>query len=505
MRAIYRIVSKEFLAHILTFKFALMLLICPSLIYMSIYMGAMKYKGRLKDYYANQERIMRWIEDSVRTGSWAVESNVLANWWVLRKPHLLSSLVEGCEVDLGDFIRVNHKHVPYKAFREAEMLGGYRIGSQRGIFTKDFQSFDLALMLQIIIGLFAVLFVHDSISGEKEAGTLKLLASQGISRGAILIGKYLGAMAVLLIPLSIAFLEGSLFLYFEFGEGIGLDEILRISLLYAVSILYLSIFVLIGILSSGMTARSSTSLILGLSIWIFVAIIWPNVVGFAVKELYNRLVPPDKPVTDKINLIREEYNNEIRSRVNPSPHPEQIPLSLTWNPEEVMCIFYHDLLPPERIPEILPQVQERARLAEMIGMRHSERIWNVRKDFLERYPYRYIRLAWFLARAFPSGAYYELMSILSETDWGSYLRSLDRAREYRKTLQEWATNSIRTMRWFTNMFGYPDISKVPRFEGKDESIGEGLLRARWDILLILLMNILCFIEAYIKIASYDVR
>ena len=45
------------------------------------------------------------------------------------------------------------------------------------------------MVVQVVLGLFALLLCYDAICGEKEAGTLSLLASFPLPRSRLLIGK----------------------------------------------------------------------------------------------------------------------------------------------------------------------------------------------------------------------------------------------------------------------------------------------------------------------------
>jgi ABC-type transport system involved in multi-copper enzyme maturation permease subunit len=260
----------------------------------------------------------------------------LGAWGVRRKPEPLSFLAEGCETRLGHFVRVNHKHVPYTAawgfvLENPEFARIEGIPIDVDIFVKDLQSFDLALILQIVLSLFAILLVHDSISGEKEGGTLKLLASQGISRGSILMGKYIGAMAALVIPFTIAILLGMIYIPLEIGKEIGSDEILRILLLYISSILYLSVFTTIGILISSATRRSSTSLIFGLFVWVFLVVIWPNIIGFVAESMYNKIPYDEDSIRKKIDhLIGKDYSRDVEAIKARYPFLKDIPFGFDY-------------------------------------------------------------------------------------------------------------------------------------------------------------------------------
>jgi len=63
-----------------------------------------------------------------------------------------------------------------------------------------FPLIDLTFIVTILLSLIALLFSYDSICGEKEEGTLKLMLSNNVSRAKVLLGKTIGGTLTLLIP-----------------------------------------------------------------------------------------------------------------------------------------------------------------------------------------------------------------------------------------------------------------------------------------------------------------
>jgi len=62
-----------------------------------------------------------------------------------------------------------------------------------------FPPFDFLFIVTIIMSLLAILFSYDTISGERQSGTLRLVIANSISRTKILFGKFIGGAASLLI------------------------------------------------------------------------------------------------------------------------------------------------------------------------------------------------------------------------------------------------------------------------------------------------------------------
>ncbi len=99
---------------------------------------------------------------------------------------------------LGNTVAVSNGTVPMKA-EEHGPANPYMI---------IFHSIDLALVFGVVLSLLALLFAYDAVSGEREDGTLRLMLSNAVPRDVVLIGKYLGAMACLLLPLAVSLVGG---------------------------------------------------------------------------------------------------------------------------------------------------------------------------------------------------------------------------------------------------------------------------------------------------------
>ncbi len=67
---------------------------------------------------------------------------------------------------------------------------------------------DFVYIVNIVISLLAVLFVFDTVCGEKERGTLKLLLANSVPRDLVLMGKWIGGFASLAVPFMVSVFGG---------------------------------------------------------------------------------------------------------------------------------------------------------------------------------------------------------------------------------------------------------------------------------------------------------
>ena len=119
---------------------------------------------------------------------------------VAKPPEPLSVICLGMERQLGSTVKVSYEDVP----TEAKVLGG---GNP---LLTVFSAVDAVRMVQIAFSLFVISIAYDVICGERESGTLALVASNPVSKYHILIGKYLGGMVSLLVPLAVGWIAAAL-------------------------------------------------------------------------------------------------------------------------------------------------------------------------------------------------------------------------------------------------------------------------------------------------------
>lgn len=118
-----------------------------------------------------------------------------------------------------------------------------------------------------ILSLLAILVAYDGVCGEKERGTLKLLLLNPLTRADVLLGKYLGAMATVLLPLGVAVLLAIPLLA---ATGVRFDpsDYGRLLLVLLALVAFLSAVVLLALGVSALTTRSSVSILALSTLWL---------------------------------------------------------------------------------------------------------------------------------------------------------------------------------------------------------------------------------------------
>ena len=179
------IMTKEFLEKVLTLRFFVALILSIVLTIVSVVVLSEDYAQELADYH-------------LRTQMHAETSNeqLIA---VDRKPSILTALFQG---------------ITKEAARSVRLLIGFQPKIIETIddnpFSVLFPTVDLTFIIGIVMSLLALLFTYDAVCGERETGTLALMASQPIKKPMLILGKWLGGYFSLILPCSVGWLLGLL-------------------------------------------------------------------------------------------------------------------------------------------------------------------------------------------------------------------------------------------------------------------------------------------------------
>ena len=140
----------------------------------------------------------------------------------------------------------------------------------------DFTTLDWAFIVGYVLSFIAILFTFDTISGELERGTLRLTLANAIPRHTVLMGKFLGAFISINMPFTIAVLMNLLLISTSDAVQLNAEAWGRLGVLYGIVILYVCLFIALGLLISAVARESGMSLVVLLLIWVSFVIFMPN-------------------------------------------------------------------------------------------------------------------------------------------------------------------------------------------------------------------------------------
>ena len=243
------IIAKEFLEKVLTLRFCVALIFSIALIIVSIIVLSEDYAQELADYRLRAQMHAETSNEQLIT--------------VDRKPSMLAALFQG---------------ITKGGARSVQLLIGFQPKIIETIddnpFSMLFPTVDLTFIIGIVMSLLALLFAYDAVCGERETGTLALMASYPIKKPMLILGKWLGGYFSLILPCSVGGLLGLLFLSMHPHIQLSATDWGALGLIIIGTLLYLACFFALGVLISTLTTRPSTAIMILLFLWtLFVFII----------------------------------------------------------------------------------------------------------------------------------------------------------------------------------------------------------------------------------------
>ena len=200
-------------------------------------------------------------------------------------------------------------------------------------FLAMFLSVDVVFIFKIVLSALAILFAYNTISGEREDGTLKLVLSNAIPRDTVVLGKYLGGM-LSLFPIVVVSLMVALLIAIS-SPNVAFDgnDIAHVVLIFAVSLLYVSTWYLLGLLLSVWTKEAATTLMLSMFLWVILTSVHANVATFAVTKFSPHKPDSEEKVFQQTaqlwNDFRKERDDYLKKRGYDSPTK-----TVTWRRDE---------------------------------------------------------------------------------------------------------------------------------------------------------------------------
>jgi len=303
VKMIRLIIEKEIRELIGSTKFAITFGATALLILLAFYSGARNYQVSVAQYEAAKREDIRQLEGVT---DW---SNVRQRR-VMLPPQPLAALVTGVANDIGRTVEVQGR---------GELTPEDSRYGDEPVFAV-FRFLDFDFVVQVVLSLFAILLAYDSVSGEKERGTLKLSFANAIPRARYLFGKIAGSLIGLLAPLLVAILLGCLVIP-VLGVHLVADEWVRLALIVLAGLLYASAFCTLSVMISSFTQKSATSFLVLLVVWISCVLIVPRTSVLLAGKAVD--VPSAEYLAaQKSRFSRQTWSEDRQKMSNFKPSPE---------------------------------------------------------------------------------------------------------------------------------------------------------------------------------------
>lgn len=498
MTTLWLIIQREFVSNVLTSRFMIGFVVCLFSTAAAVFVQVEDYEKRLSAYHV----AVREHQEETRT--WDLYSQI--NPKAHRKPNPLSIFNVGTEKSGADMVSIELATPIWE--KEAQKQGS------DNPFLSIFLSIDVIFVFKIVLSALAILFAYNTISGEREDGTLKLVLSNPIPRDVLVFGKYLGGMLSLFPIVVISFTVGLVIAYASPATDFDGADLLSLTMVLLISLLYVSICYLLAMLLSVWTKEAATTLILSMFIWGILTIVHSNIATFAVAKFPPHKLQPEKEALQQIEQLWEDFKVERDAQLgewgyeyptSALSHITDGPVTLSIrmrSPGELGFQEFYEIK-PIRILDV-------SKFQEVLGYQEPLRIdyVNDAEDILKRREEigeRNRQVGRNISRLSFADAYRFAIGAITGTDRKSYSDFIRGTRSYKRQIVDYLTgkNAFSARAWFSSDKGKAEFADLPVFRHQHNALSESLSRAAGDIFILLAWNIILFMSAYLLFLRYN--
>jgi len=525
---ILQIAQKELYHNITTPRFVTGFVLCLLLIPFTIVISINEYKSKVSVYEIEKKKA---DEDNLARVYSAYRPVIV------KKPTPLSIFARGISYNVGNRVKV--------FFGDKPMMTEGKAESRDNPFLNRFFTFDFVSVLIIIISLVAFMFTYDICTGEREAGTLKMMLSNPVSRSVILMGKLLGTFLTLIPMLIFSFGLCMLVILLYPSIQFSASEWVRIGLMFVFSVVFLILFMITGLFVSSRVSNSGTSIVICLLLWVSFLFIIPNLANYSAKS-FIKVASVDN-LNFEIAGIEMELEKKLSEFNKNLPRPDW---DLTW-------YYWGNADGFKMIGGATKSFMEREKtineFSEPLRIQYADKKWVFRKDYIDKLQ-KQQRAAEYFSFLSPSEIFKESVSGLCATDFDSHRHFLDQIRAYREILiahytsgrlfgsylyfnqqnpkdymtademVNFRTNGLcKSLEEFNSKYGdwkyltvdIPnsrpwaweplDLSSMPKFSYKQAGVVADIRKSVFYLGLLLILAIVLYYLSFLSFLRYDVR
>ncbi|MGD2246502.1 MAG: ABC transporter permease subunit [Candidatus Aminicenantes bacterium] len=267
---VWNIARKEIVANLLSYKFFIVIILTVVLVFTSFFFMYKDFKERFSDYQIIKPK----PEEPI----------------AVLPPNPLSIFAKGLDEAIARSFEVSVIGITVRA--------GQKSGN---IVFSFFPTPDFLYVVKVVLSLVALLFGFDQVSRERERGTLKLMLSNHVSRAKVLVGKWIGNFLSLSVPFFLVVWLGFALLNLDPEIHFSSNQMVRLAFIFALTFLYIALFLSLGILISTLTRKASVSVVVLLFIWTLLVFILPNLGTLFARQVVE--VPSVLALNEKRNQI----------------------------------------------------------------------------------------------------------------------------------------------------------------------------------------------------------
>ncbi len=409
---IWLIAKKDFLLNLLSVRFIIGFVLCLLVIPFTVIVSVDNYQNQVRVYKIEQAQADKEMQEC-RVWS-AVRPTVV------QEPEPLSIFSTGIISNIGNKVKI--------AFWEYPLFPEGHTITRDNPLLNAFFSIDFSKVIAILISLLALVFSYDAITREREDGTMKLTFTGQVSRISFLLGKLLGLLLTLLPILLFCYLLACLIIVVNPEISFSASDWSGLVLLFLTSVIYMLVFLLLGMFISSRVTHSSSSIIISLLCWIWFLFLMPNIATYLAQSISKA------PLYDNVRAIMSEYDEtyykeymeewpRAAQRVNMN--------SLSYNNCNGDGPEYLELAGgPRETPLFHQQMQI---WATPVMLNYADKKWALQRNYLDGL-IRQQQLQQAIAWLSPSELFAQTTEVLCHTNTGSFLKYMESIRNYRESV-----------------------------------------------------------------------
>ena len=492
------LIRRELLDNLMTFRFAAAVFIMMLLVVANTSVLIKDHGQRLASHNVAVKMHQRQLQ-AEKTYSEGIRKLV-----VDRPPNPLSIFKVGFDKQLGNEVQISHTYVP--SLWDTGMHGS------DNPFMDMFASLDIVFIFEVILSLLALIFAYDTLAGEYERGTLRLVLTHPVRRGHILLAKYISAMLCLLVPLLMSLLLSVLLLTMTPSISLNTSDFLRIGGIILTTVVYLSVFYLIGMLISTATRRTRTALMLSMFVWGFLVLVYPNMILAVVPQ---PAAPQARRASafNQIEQMWEEFDRDRKRFLATDALPgEDWHFNIAssggyrdglWGRLDRLFYVYNSSMWAGSLKEAAePKIPHAQNYFGFLGtqvIRTADQTWLIRKPALEDIFIQPANVERLYLKLSPVGLYDAATQAWAGTDLLGVRDFLEAARRHRQRVigHFYDEEVFKSRQWFSSDKEAADWSNLPQFSFQRGDVNTNAKRALPDVCLLFVINVVLFIVIFL--------
>ena len=307
---IWHIAKRELYDNLNSLRFSLATLLLLALMLTNAIVHLREHPERIQEYRTSVTDY--WNTLTSRTNLYVLAQE--GPGFLYKKPSPLRFCAEGGEAFLSD--RVDASRFGWSS--SSGLKGFWRLEYPYSApnltnVRPDVTKIDWGFIVGYVLSLIALLFTFDSISGERERGTLRLMLANPMPRLAVLIGKFLGALISVFMPFTLAVLINLLVVSASGNVYLAAEAWGRLSIIFLLALLYTGLFIALGLLVSARVQQSAVSLVILLLTWVTFVVFTPNTLASIASRFSSAPMTADDYRKRQAQLYDEVRAEEIRT------------------------------------------------------------------------------------------------------------------------------------------------------------------------------------------------